>query len=141
MEEKCKKRRLVTGPVPITQWGYVCPIINREPICLYHGAAIQINVTKPRLEGEIVWFFFVQKKMMLLAFITVTGCKEHDQNSGSTIKVDYVSLIKRPSQNKNGSSGYGYDLIALKYRTSLATALATFIAVAATLNTAYSYCK
>ena len=45
---------------------------------------IKINVTKPRVVGEIVWFLFVQ---WILAFITLTGYREHDQDGGSMAKV------------------------------------------------------
>ena len=43
---------------------------------------IQINVTKPRLEGEIVWFLSIQ---CILA--SIHGYKEHDQDGGSMIRV------------------------------------------------------
>jgi len=65
------------------------------PIDLYHGhmvqpswfSTIQINVTKPRLAGRIVWFLFVQ---WIVAFVTAIGYREHDQDGSSMIKVYYV---------------------------------------------------
>ena len=60
---------------------------------------IQISITKPRLEGQIVWFLCVQ---WLLALVTATGYREHDQDGGSMIKV--CRHIRRPeSCHRRGS--------------------------------------
>ena len=51
---------------------------------------IQINVTKPRLEGKIVWFLIAQ---WIVASITVIWYREHDHDDGCMIKVYMMLLI------------------------------------------------
>ncbi len=59
--------------------------------------SFKINVTKPRLEGEIVWFLFVQ---WILTLITVIGYRKHDQDGGSVVKA-----------YKNNSFDYSTNLL------------------------------
>ncbi len=54
-------------------------------VCPSLFSLIQMNVTKLRLEGEIVWILFVQ---WTLAFIIVIGYREHDQDGGNMVWFD-----------------------------------------------------
>ncbi len=53
-------------------------------VCPSWFSPIQLSVIKTRLEGEIARFLFVQ---WVLAFITVTTYREHDQDVGIMITV------------------------------------------------------
>ena len=46
----------------------------------------QFIVTKPRLDEIIVWFH----ALLMLAFITVIGNREHDQDGDSVVNVYYI---------------------------------------------------
>ncbi len=65
------------------------PDESHSPRDLHHGVVIlisphQINATRPRLEGKIVWFLFV---LGILASALYIGYREHDQDGGRMIKV------------------------------------------------------
>ena len=64
---------------------------------LLFSSSIQINVTKPRLEGKIVWHLFMKWELQLS--LIMCQCRKSDKCGHSLIKVYFKQRYLIPSQS------------------------------------------